>query len=228
MKIIHFDEIDSTNAYVSREIASLENFAIVEADYQTAGKGREDRTWISPKKECLMFSIVIKDKEIIKNYNSLSMMMANEVRKALVKLGLKDNEVKIKWPNDVYVNDKKICGILLQGKYPEYLVVGIGININQMEFKGEYRTSPTSIAREFNKLIDFEASKKVFYEQLLNTLNNFSVSLESLISDVREYNYLLNKDTKYGKVVGIADDYSLVVSDNGKQINISTGEIDLN
>ena len=225
MKLIHFDEIDSTNAYIAREVNSLSNFSIVEASYQTAGKGRENRTWISPKDENLMFSILIKDKKIIEEYKCLSIMMANIIRNLLTNLEIEN--VNIKWPNDVYVNDKKICGILLQGQYPNYLIIGIGINVNQIEFSGEYKTSPTSIRLETGSMIDFDLFKADLYETLINELKFFEDAKEGLIDEVREHNYLLNKETKYGKVVDIDDDFALVTEKDNKQVKISTGEVDL-
>ena len=113
-KSLHFNEIDSTNTYLKNNYLSLDNFTFVSSDYQSNGKGRNDRKWLSDSGENLMFSFLIKDSSLINIAPSLSMMAACEVAKLLEELDIK--KVSIKWPNDVLVSDKKICGILLDAK----------------------------------------------------------------------------------------------------------------
>ena len=146
---LHFDEIDSTNHYLMNSYQLLDNFTFVSTDYQSKGKGRNDRVWESIKGLNLMFSILIKDSKLINEFNALSLMSAVEVAQVLESYGI-DN-VSIKWPNDVLVNDKKICGILLEGQLPEYVVIGIGLNVNQKEFPDNLRRPATSLVNELNK-----------------------------------------------------------------------------
>ena len=109
---LHFDEIDSTNNYLKNSYQLLDNFTFVSADYQSKGKGRNDRVWESIKGSNLMFSILIKDPKLIEVSTILSLVTAVEISRLLESYSI--NNVSIKWPNDVLVNDKKICGILLE------------------------------------------------------------------------------------------------------------------
>ena len=117
---LHFDEIDSTNNYLKNSYKLLNNFTFVSADYQSKGKGRNDRVWSSNPKENLMFSFLIKDQNLIKKFSALSIISACLISELLESYQIKD--VSIKWPNDVFIKDKKICGILLEGQILEYLV----------------------------------------------------------------------------------------------------------
>ena len=146
----HFNELDSTSAFLKRGRFSLRNFTFVSCDFQTNGHGRMGRTWVSPEGENLMFSVLIKDKALVNNFSSLSLCSAVSILKVLQKLELEN--VSIKWPNDIYVNGKKICGILLESvadnNQMSSVIVGIGLNVNTTDFVGEYKTQPTSIALE--------------------------------------------------------------------------------
>ena len=226
MKIIHFNQIHSTNAYLIRENTEYDDMTFVETDYQTNGKGRENRTWIAQRGENSMFSILIKDKQLVEDYAALSILAALLVRNYLSSYVM--DKVTIKWPNDVYVGDRKICGILLQGKIPVYLVIGIGINVNQKEFNGEYRRTPTSLSFETKRNIDLKTFKKGLYIYLDEHLDLFKRGLYNPINDIRRYNYLKGRDTNMGTVLDINDDYSLKVENlDGEIVNISSGEIKL-
>ena len=137
------------------------------------------------------------------------------------------NGVTVKWPNDVYVNDKKICGILLQGQYPDYLVIGIGINVNQKEFNGEYRTTPTSLFLETNQINDLDRFKRGLYIYIDEHLDLFKKGLYNPINEIRQYNYLKGKETDLGKVVDINDNYSLKVETEDGFENIISGEVNI-
>lgn len=224
MKIIHFDEIDSTNAYLIREHKELEDMTLVETDFQFQGKGRQDRTWLANKNENVMFSILIKDKDLIRNYAGLSVVTALLVRNYLESYEI--DGVTVKWPNDVYINGKKVCGILLQGQLPNFLIIGIGINVNQKDFLGEYRRTPTSLYLETKRIIDLKTFKKGLYIYLDEHLDLFKKGLYNPINDIRRYNYLKGRETNMGIVLDINDDYSLKVENlDGEIENISSGEI---
>ena len=225
MKIIHFDEIDSTNTYLINNQEKLDNFTIVETDFQTSGRGREDRVWLANKNENVMFSILIKDKELMDKYAGLSMLSGLLVRNFLETKGVRN--ALVKWPNDVYADEKKICGILLQGQLPNYLVIGIGINVNQKEFLGKYRKTPTSVYLETRKYSDLKAFKEELFKYIEEKLNEFKTGLYKPINEIRKYNYLLDKETELGKVVDINDDYSLKVKTKEGVIDINSGEINL-
>ena len=146
---LHFAETDSTNSYLKNSYKLLNNFTFVSTDYQSAGKGRNDRIWFSNPGENLMFSLLIKDENLLKKFSSLSIISAAIIAELIETLGIID--VSIKWPNDVFIKDKKVCGILLEGQILEYLVIGAGLNVNQKSFPDGLRKPATSLSLELNK-----------------------------------------------------------------------------
>ena len=235
MKEICFEKIDSTSSYIKRSYQILDDYTFVAASYQSEGKGRNQRKWDSNNNENLLFSLLIKDKEIISKYMHLSAISAVAIYNSLIDLDVKN--VSIKWPNDVYVNDKKICGILLEGisenNELKAIVNGIGLNVNQVSFE-EYRLfNATSIAKEKNKLFDLIKVKELVYENLLEEIIKIKENDNAYFNIVRNNNYLKDKEV-YAyydnqrikvKVIDINDDFSLKVLYHNKEINISSGEI---
>lgn len=225
---LHFDEIDSTNTYLKKHYQKLDNFTFVSTDYQSQGKGRNDRVWQSKKGENLMFSLLIKDENIQSMFPYLSMAAAVEVAKVLEKYGL--NNVSIKWPNDVLVGDRKICGILLEGQLPDYIVIGVGLNVNQKDFPSDLRRPATSMANELNKVIDIKELKKEIFASL--TKNLAKCDKDGYLAYINSHNYLLYKAVCAniditGTVIGIDNDFALVINHNGKPVHISSGEIEI-
>lgn len=228
MKQIHLESIDSTNTYLKNNYKNLDNLTFVSADEQTSGKGRSNRKWISEKGKNLMFSLLIKDEKLINNFKSLSISSAYTIIKVLEEYGLKD--LSIKWPNDVYVKDKKICGILLESisiEKIEALIVGIGLNVNQKEFVGEYLIEPTSMYKELNKEIDLIKLKNKIYKNLLENYN------KNIYREILEYDYLkgkqakayINNEIKDISIIGINEDYSLKIKVDNIEKDIYAGEI---
>ncbi|HEX2920680.1 MAG TPA: biotin--[acetyl-CoA-carboxylase] ligase [Bacteroidales bacterium] len=146
-QIIHFETLTSTNALALGMAASEnpKNGTIISAGFQSAGKGQPGNKWESDKNKNLLFSIILYPKEL-DPANQFIFSMA-------VSLGLHDYLGKIlelcsiKWPNDIYVKNDKIAGILIESSIMrdkiEYLITGIGLNINQEKF--EYAPNPTSL-----------------------------------------------------------------------------------
>ena len=155
---LHFDEIDSTNNYLKNSYKLLSNFTFVSTDYQSAGKGRNDRIWFSNPRENLMFSLLIKDENLLKKFSSLSIISAAIIAELIESLGIED--VSIKWPNDVFIKDKKVCGILLEGQILEYLVIGVGLNVNQKSFPNGLRKPGTSLSLELNNDLNVNEVKE--------------------------------------------------------------------
>lgn len=222
MNVINLKTIDSTNNYIKEHYEEFENFTFVSANFQTNGKGRENRIWNSNENENLLFSFLIKDKFLLKNYKALSIGTASLIGGFLEEMGL--NNVMIKWPNDIYVNNKKICGILLEGNVNKYIVIGVGLNVNQEVFDGIYSVTPTSIKKEINQNIDINSLKILLFEYLMKHINNRSFKSNSL-KFYRSHDYLLGKKITInninGKVDGISDNFDLII--NKKYI--SSGEV---
>lgn len=233
MNKIYFESIDSTNNYLKNNYKNLENYTFVSAGFQTNGKGRNERTWKSENGENLLFSLLLLDKQLFEHYKELSIVTAYSIIKELEKLGIKN--LKIKWPNDIYVNDKKICGILLESVSTneiDCLIVGVGLNVNQNSFNDEYRIEPTSIIKEINRKTDVNVFKENIYKALNNNIEAIKCG-KDFYSLIKEYDYLTDKlatceiknNSKEVKIIGIQRDYSLLVNDNNKFINLFSGEV---
>ena len=226
---LHFDEIDSTNNYLKSGYRLLNNFTFVSADYQSHGKGRNDRTWTSNPGENLMFSFLIKDEPLLKQSSIISLLTAIEVTKIIESYSLK--EVSIKWPNDVLIGDKKVCGILAEAQLPDYLVVGVGLNVNQKKFPNDLRRPATSLALELKRDVNVEKLKEKLFSQIVGSLNKGNNNLDYF----REHNYLLNKRVRVlinneifiGEVVGIDDSFCLQILSHDMLLHIDSGEIEI-
>ena len=166
--IMWFDTLDSTNEQVRRQIDSLDNLSVVSALSQTAGRGQRGNTWSSATGENLTFSILLRfttgdpdprfssfpflraiDQFVISEIATLSVV------ELLEKYGI---VASVKWPNDIYIEDRKICGILiennLRGSGIYFSIVGIGLNINQKNFDVSL-INPTSMLLERDKQYSF-------------------------------------------------------------------------
>lgn len=232
-KVLHFPILNSTNSYLKDNYKSLEDFTFVSCDYQSSGKGRNDRVWTANSGENLLFSLLIKNKEIIENYRYFPLISAFSVGEIIEKYTGK--KVEIKWPNDIYINDKKVAGILLEGSIPDYVVIGIGINVNQKKFLGEYRKEPTSLFLEINKEIDINNFKQDLYLKLFECLLSLNIYKDIAFKYFHEHDYLLSKEVGFvfnnvsyrGTVLGIDDDFNILIENDSGVHHISSGEIEL-
>lgn len=230
MKTIHFETIDSTNTYLKENYEDLDNFTFVSADFQSAGRGRNNRNWKSEKGENLLFSLLIKDKALIDKFSSLSVISAFSIIKALNL-----EHLSIKWPNDIYYKDSKLCGILLEAvtrNEIECLIIGIGLNVNQRNFVGEYKRTPASLYQITNQTQDMRILKDKIFNQLYNDFMKVKDNYD-FYNDIKEYDYLkdrevyaeINNEVKQIKVLGIDSDYSLKVLKDNETYNLSSGEV---
>ena len=148
---IRYSIIDSTNDEAQRQIqngVAPKGDFVIRADFQTDGRGQRGNTWHSTNAMNLMFSYVYFPVKLEARHQfMLSQAAALSVAEYLKGKGV--NDVSIKWPNDIYVGMKKICGMLIEntvsGHYIRYSIIGIGVNINQTQFP-ENLPNPTSLA----------------------------------------------------------------------------------
>ena len=228
---LHFTEIDSTNSYLKNSYKLLNNFTFVSTDYQSAGKGRNDRIWFSNPGENLMFSLLIKDENLLKKFSSLSIISAAIVAELIESFGAKD--VSIKWPNDVFIKDKKICGILLEGQILEYLVIGVGLNVNQKSFPNGLRKPATSLSLELNKDIKVDDLKERLFAQMAKELSDLNYL--KYLKYFKTHNYLENKRVRVlvnnqpfiGEVIGIDDQFFLQIKTGDMLLHINSGELEI-
>ena len=229
--LLHFKEIDSTNNYLKNSYPLLSDFTFASTDYQSRGKGRNDRVWSSEPGENLMFSFLIKNEELLKKFTILSILTGVEVAREIEKYGI-DN-VSIKWPNDVLVNDKKVCGILLEGQIPNYLVIGVGLNVNQKAFPDGLRRPATSLSLELENDVNIDELKERLFSNIVNNFTN--IKENEYVEYFRKHNYLQNKRVRVvinneifiGEVVGIDDSFCLQVLSSDMLLHIDSGEIEI-
>lgn len=167
--IRYFDVVSSTNDLAR---SWCENSApcgsVVYTEQQSAGRGRLQRNWISDHGKNLTFSVVIKNDFPISRLGLAVIGTAVSVGNTLRTLyGL---DPVIRWPNDVLLNGKKCCGILFETEHSNghvpHIIAGVGINVNQKEFPGDFRTEPTSIANE----LGHKVSREVLLSALLSSM----------------------------------------------------------
>ena len=139
--IIWYDTLDSTNDEAARQCSSVDNMSVIAARCQTAGRGQRGNRWLSRAGDNLTFSVVMRFGEPPLGHLEASRQFAVSEAAALAVTGflsLHGIGAMIKWPNDVYVGDRKICGILIEhkirGAEVSASIVGTGLNLNQTEF----------------------------------------------------------------------------------------------
>ena len=164
-KIIFFEEIESTQKEIKRLAEErVENGTIVIADYQTNGIGTHDRKWYSEKGKNISFSLVIYPKCKVKELEELTLDIAKCIVDTIWEIyGYK---LEIKKPNDIIYNEKKMGGILTQivtsGESIKYLLIGIGVNVNGVNFPLDLQEIATSLKLEFNREFSREKIISVF------------------------------------------------------------------
>lgn len=144
--IIWLENTDSTNNEVKRRISGLDNLSVVSVLSQSEGRGQRGNTWTSAPGQNLLFSILLRPDVQAYDQFVISQMASLAVVDLLATF---DIESKIKWPNDIYVRNKKICGILIEnniaGKSVSTSIIGIGLNVNQKVFDATL-PNPTSMS----------------------------------------------------------------------------------
>jgi len=171
----YFEQIDSTNQEAKRHALSGQRInQLFVADEQTAGRGRLGRTWASQRKEGLWFSLLLYPEIQPEQASTLTLVAASAMSKAIEKTtGL---DVGIKWPNDLILGRKKVCGILTEMSaeinHLHYVIVGIGTNLGQMTFDDALKDKATSIRAE-GKSITAKALLEAFLETFEQDYNRF-------------------------------------------------------
>ena len=237
-KTVHFArETDSTNLWIKRlakEGAPEGTLAL--AEFQSAGRGRLGRSWEVPEGTSVMMSILLRPKFEPQYAPTLTLVMGMAVAKAVKNLGF---DVSIKWPNDVVVSHKKICGILTEmgvrdGKI-DYAVIGVGINVNIKEFPEEMVDKATSLYLESGKEFDrsqipglvMEAFEE-YYEKFAATcdLSGLKEEYESILANYNQPVRVLAKEPYEGVARGITDGGELLVEKtDGTIVAVSAGEV---
>jgi BirA family biotin operon repressor/biotin-[acetyl-CoA-carboxylase] ligase len=236
-KIFRYDSVTSTNE-VLKELA-LEGFepgTVVVSEIQLKGRGRLDRTWESPEGGLWMSVLLDTSPEILENkFGLIPLMTACAVADAIT--GASGLVARLKWPNDVLIDERKTCGILgevVTVRERQLAVVGMGINVNNPVREG-YEFSPvsTSIAEELGKPVDLEELEIVLLCELdrrnvLLSETKFDEILEEWrsLSDTLGRRVMITTldDTIEGIAKDIDESGSLILDVKGREVPILTGD----
>lgn len=190
-QIIRLEETESTNSYLRDLLKSqhLEEGSVVVADFQTAGRGQVGNNWYSDKGDNLLFSLLIYPTGIPANEQFIiSRMVSLAIKNTLDQFA---DDIRIKWPNDIYWKERKIAGILiensLQGKIIENSIIGIGLNLNQQIFPVEL-PNPVSL----RQITATEQDKNYILDLLLKEFFLLYRSLQQGEKQVIEDEYMLD------------------------------------
>ena len=174
---VYAEEVESTNTLLlSGKRIFRKNGTVLFTEFQSAGRGRMGRRWFSARGVNLIFSILINDQTYLRQkINLLNLVTALAIGNSIENLF--QIPVELKWPNDVLLNTKKVAGVLLEsvssGSVIEKLVIGVGVNVNQTSFQGDFNIEPISIKNVLNHNIDRERF-------LAEILNNFEKHLKTV------------------------------------------------
>ena len=237
-KRYHFETIDSTNRKVKElAVEGANHGTLVTADAQQAGIGRRGRSWSSEKGTGIYMSMLLRPRIATDKASMLTLVAALAVESAIAET--LQCQPMIKWPNDIVLNKKKICGILtelaLNGTEIDYVVIGIGINANNKEFPEEIVQTASSLFLELNEEMDIELlitevwkQFAVYYEQFLETedLTLLKEEYEKALVNKEEKVKVLDPLGEYiGVAKGITNTGELIVDTEGEIRYVSSGEV---
>ena len=244
--LLFFDSIDSTNIRAKQEAEQgAESGLLVVADMQSAGRGRRGRGWESPAGTNIYYTLMLKPDFSSDCAPMLTLVMALAVAKGIRQTLRRDSEeaaakVGIKWPNDIVVDGKKVCGILtemsMEQSYIQHIVIGVGINVRKQEFPEEIRDRAAAIDEQCGFCIsrsqliaDIMEAFEEDYEIFLQThdLKGLRASYaELLVNQDREVCVLDPREEYRGIARGINDQGELLVErQDGTVEEVYAGEV---
>lgn len=238
-KFFLFDSVDSTNACAKTLAdAGIEEGAVVLTDFQTAGRGRNGRSWNSEAGQNLLFSVVLRPEFPRDQATFLTFYSAISIVRAL-EPELK-TPLECKWPNDVLLNGKKVCGILLENSFQQdklaYSVVGIGVNVNQNEFSEDLKDRATSLFFEQKQEFD----RKLLFQRILSEMDRLYESVRVgdfhvVMEDWNTHCTMFGKsvmvarsgETLSGTAVGLSPEGGLVIETATGKSTVYAGDVSI-
>ena len=236
-KVYCFDSIDSTNSEAKRQaLQGAPNGSLFITEQQTGGKGRLGRSFSSPHGVSLYFSILLRPEATPIRVESLTLISGLAVCEAIREYtGL---SAMIKWPNDVVIGTKKVCGILTEMSAEveqiEFLVVGIGVNVNNKGFDEGLKEKATSLylecGKNFRRIELLRRILQKFEKLLKDTASGNTGFLEeykkSCISLGRRVSFMRGNKQVSGKAVNVSEKGELIVRlENGESVPVYSGEV---
>lgn len=228
LAIFSYKEVDSTNNEAKRLIASgVISTALIVAETQTTGRGRQGRTFYSPEQTGIYMTLVIHPK--IDIFDAVSITTAASVAVVRAIKTLTSARPQIKWVNDIYLNNKKLCGILteavtdFESGMTQSIAIGIGINISTADF-------PADIAEVAVSLTPEGITRNRLVAEITKELLNFTGNLndKSYMEEYRKYSLVLGKNITYYKNGAVYSAKATAIDDAGGLVVInSNGETEV-
>lgn len=240
-KITIFSELDSTNRYLKEqaEKGALPG-TVVLAECQSAGRGRLGRSFFSPGEKGIYMSVLLCPEIELQKSVRITSMAAVAVARAVERVS--GVSAQIKWVNDIFLNGKKVCGILTESGMEygkgmlKYAVLGIGVNVGPMDFSEELKEIATSVSNESRKTV----SRNELAAEILNELAYWYPSLwdGSFLDESRRRSILLGKEilvvdslaeggSYMARAVDLDDMGHLLIETNGEQQVLNSGEVSI-
>lgn len=237
----YLEETDSTNRYCKElGIAGAPEGTVVIANRQSAGRGRLGRSFFSPEEKGIYMSILLRPRLELQRASLITSMAAVAVARAIERVS--KLPTGIKWVNDIYLNRKKVCGILTESGLNaqtgalEYAVLGIGVNVGIMEFPEDLKEIATSVSNECG----LEIAKEELIEEILKELEVWYPTLTdgSFLKESRERSVLLGKEILVLDATVSGGSYSataidldemghLMIERQGERVILNSGEISI-
>lgn len=233
VSVFVYKKIDSTNSFAKKLLKSgLKTPAIITADTQTQGRGRLGRSFYSPKKTGIYMSVIVFPD--IQIYNAVSITTAAAVAVVRAIKHFAPLDLKIKWVNDIFLNNRKVCGILTETSSSGLddtngIIIGVGINLTTTSFPQDIAHSATSLNCDLIKRNQLVAQ---IAKELFGVCKDLSE--HTYMDEYRKYSLVLGKEIEYSKdgkkttakAIGVEDDGGLVVEHHDKTKSVLTsGEI---
>lgn len=235
---IYFD-IDSTNHYLNtKSVEGALSGYVVLAEQQSSGQGRRGRSWVSPFGCNIYLSVLWRFQLGPAQLGGLSLFIAVAVVRVLQQLGVEDAGVK--WPNDIYWQNKKLAGILLEvrgeASGPSAVVVGVGLNVTMpTEYDNEITQEWVNLENILQTKVDRNRLAALLINSLFDVLNNAVENQQSLLNEWQSMDILKNKEVEVlfadkaiqGKALGITKEGALRLLRGNKEIICHSGDVSI-
>lgn len=233
-KIIQFEIIDSTQNYAKKIFSEVASGTVVMADCQTQGRGRLNRSWSSAPGLGIWMSIILKPRLEMADFPKITLVAAVALQEALLAFGV---NAKIKWPNDILIEGKKVSGILTEAIGGDTVIVGCGINVNHSleDLSEELREKASSLKIQLDTLVDREELYTKFFETFEIYMDLFKsegfeairkIWMDNTDSIGKKVEVVMPNKTISGKVFGIDVDGVLLVEVGGNEIHrVISGDV---
>ena len=234
-----FQETDSTNIQAFNLASSgIEEGSIVIAESQTSGKGRLGRNWVSPFGKNLYLSIILRPKILTHHAPRLTLVTVVALSETLDDFKIFNH--RIKWPNDIYINEKKLSGILTEMKGDcdtiDFIIIGVGVNLNSSfsDYPDTIRDSIISLKEFTNTEINRIEFLQLFLKNFERNYFNFvQRGFDEILNKWKEKSSIINQKIKViehenvftGIVIEVTSDGNLIVQTDKETITVNSGDI---